>query len=52
MYHVFYRPIYGIVPRAYNGTLGVFPSNKPRFVSGSTVNRSEVAKLLNQGNKS
>ena len=24
MRHVFYRPIYGTVPRAYNGTLSVF----------------------------
>ena len=40
MYHVFYRPIYGIVPRAYNGTLGVFPSNKLRVVSGSQSKQS------------
>ena len=35
MQHVFYHPIYGTVPRAYNGTLSVFPSNKPRVVSGN-----------------
>ena len=36
MQHVFYRPTYGAVPRAYNGPLSVFPSaNKPRVVSGS-----------------
>ena len=35
MQHVFYHPIYGTVPPAYNGTLSVFPSNKPRVVSGS-----------------
>ena len=35
MRHVFYRPIYGTVPRAYNGTLSVFLSKKPRVVSGS-----------------
>ena len=36
MRHVFYRLIYGTVPRAYNGTLSVcFLSNKPRVVSGS-----------------
>ena len=40
MRHVFYRPIYGTVPCAYNGTLSVFPSNKPRVVSGSQPKRS------------
>ena len=40
MQHVFYRPIYGTVPRAYNGTLSVFPSNKPRVVSGSQPKRN------------
>ena len=40
MRHVFYRPVYGTVPRAYNGTLSVFPSNKPRVVSGSQPKRS------------
>ena len=32
MQHVFYRPIYGSVPRTYNGTLSLFSSNKPRVV--------------------
>ena len=40
MQHVFYRSIYGTVPRAYNETLSVFPSNKPRVVSGSQPKRS------------
>ena len=40
MQHVFYHPIYGTVPRACNGTLSVFPSNKPRVVSGSQPKRS------------
>ena len=40
MQHVFYRPIYGTVPGAYNGTLSVFPSNKPRVVSGSQPKRN------------
>ena len=40
MQHVFYRPIYGTVPGAYNGTLSVFPSNKPRVVSGRQLKRS------------
>ena len=31
MQHVFYRPIYGIVPRAYDRTLSVFPSNQAAF---------------------
>ena len=35
MQHVFYHPIYGTVPHAYNRTLSVFPFNKPRVVSGS-----------------
>ena len=35
MRHVFYRPMHGTVPCAYNGTFSVFPSNKPRVVSGS-----------------
>ena len=46
MRHVFYRPIYGTVPRAYNGTLCVFLSNKRR------VNWSVVVKSSNQVNKS
>ena len=40
MRHVFYRPIYGTVPCAYNGTLSVFPSNKPRVVTGSQPKRN------------
>ena len=40
MRHVFYRPIYDTVPRAYNGMLSVFPSNKPRVVIGSQPKRS------------
>ena len=35
MQHVYYRPVYGTVPRAYNRALSVFPSNKPRVVNGS-----------------
>ena len=30
MQHMFYRPIYGTVPRPYNGTLSVAPYNKTR----------------------
>ena len=37
MQHVFYRPIYGTALRACNETLSVFPSNKPRVVSGSQL---------------
>ena len=37
---VFYRPRHAIVPREYNGRLSVFPSNKPRVVSGSQPKRS------------
>ena len=40
MQHVFYLPMCGTVPRAYNGTLSVFPSNKPRVVSGSQPKRN------------
>ena len=35
MHQMFYRPIYGTVLSACNETLSVFPSNKPRVVSGS-----------------
>ena len=35
MRDVFYRPIYGTVPRANNKTFNVFLSNKPRVVSES-----------------
>ena len=38
--HVFYRPIYGTAPRAYDEKLSVFHSNKPRVVSGSQPKRS------------
>ena len=38
MRHVFYRPIYGTVPDAYNGKMSVcFFSNEPRAVSGSQL---------------
>ena len=34
------QPVYGTVPRAYNETLSVFPSNKPKVVRGSQPKRS------------
>ena len=37
MRHVYYRPIYGTAVRACNETLSVFPSKKPRVVSGSQL---------------
>ena len=40
MQHMFYRLMYGTAPRAYNRTLSVFPSSKPRVVSGSQPKRS------------
>ena len=50
MRHVFYRPIYGTVPRAYNGTLSVcfFRRSRELWVG---VNRNVVAKSWNQVNK-
>ena len=51
MLHVFYRPIYSTVPRAYNGTLSVcfLRISRELWVG---VNRCVIAKLLNQVNKS
>ena len=34
------RPIYATVPRAYYGTVSIFPSNKPRIASGSQPKRN------------
>ena len=50
MQHVFYCPIYGTAPCAYNRMFSVFLLNKLRFVSGSSQ-CSAAVKLFNQGNK-
>ena len=36
MQHVFYCPIYGTAPCAYNRMFSVFLLNKPRVVTGSS----------------
>ena len=50
MRHVFYRPIYGTIPPAYDGTFCVcFLGISRELLVG--VNRGVVVKSLNQVNK-